>query len=184
MDIEILKDHNTGISYAPKTYMKLAMGIGKPKELIENGIPVAFGTDGQGSSSTLNIWEQARLGALLLKLYYHDPTSFTIKDIIQMATKEGAKVLGIPDIGDIKEGYKADLITVSFSSPYLEPVGDPRAHIVYSIQNSDIKDVMVDGKFLKWLKERRDCLIMQIQNLCNIIQHKKSGDEPRYDKSV
>ena len=148
-DIEILKDYDTGISYVPKTYMKLAMGVGKPKQLMENGIPVAFGTDGQGSSSTLNIWEQARLGALLLKLHYHDPTIFTLKDMIRMATNEGAKVLGIPDIGDIKEGYKADLITISFSSPYLEPVGDPRAHIIYSIQNSDIKDVMVDGKFLK-----------------------------------
>ncbi len=148
-DINILSKHRVGISYVPKTYMKLSMGTGKVEELVRSGVKIGFGTDGQGSSNTLNIWEQMRLGALFLKSHYNDPTKFTLKEIIKMATKGGAEVLGLKNIGDIKEGYKADLITISFSSPYLLPSGDPRAHIIYSMQNKDIKDVMVDGKFLK-----------------------------------
>ncbi len=148
-DIEILSKHRVGISYVPKTYMKLSMGAGKVKELLEHGVKMGFGTDGQGSSNTLNIWEQMRMGALFLKYYYKDPTNFTLKEMIKMATKDGAEVLGLKELGDIKEGYKADLITISFSSPSLLPEADPRAHIIYSIQNRDIKDVMVNGKFLK-----------------------------------
>ncbi len=148
-DMDILSKHRVGISYAPKTYMKLAMGAGKVKEIMEKGVKIGFGTDGQGSSNTVNIWEQMRLGALFLKYHYNDPTKFTLSEIIKMATKDAAKVLGMKDVGDIKEGYKADLITISFSSPYLSPLGDPRAHIIYTLQNKDIRDVMVDGKFLK-----------------------------------
>lgn len=148
-DIDILSKHRVGISYVPKTYMKLSMGEGRVLELMEHNVPVGFGTDGQGSSNTLNIWEQMKLGALLLKFHYKDPTKFKINEIIRMGTKSAAEVLGLKDIGDIKEGYKADLITISFASPYLLPDADPRAHIIYSLQNINIRDVMVDGKFVK-----------------------------------
>ncbi|HID16547.1 MAG TPA: amidohydrolase [Candidatus Atribacteria bacterium] len=148
-DIDILSKHRVGISYVPKTYMKLSMGAGRVLELMEHNVPVGFGTDGQGSSNTLNIWEQMKLGALLLKFHYKDPTKFKINEIIRMGTKSAAEVLGLKDIGDIKEGYKADLITISFASPYLLPDADPRAHIIYSLQNINIRDVMVDGKFVK-----------------------------------
>ncbi len=148
-DIDILSKHRVGISYVPKTYMKLSMGPGRVKELLDKDVKIGFGTDGQGSSNTINLWEQMRIGALFLKYYYNDPTKFTLSEMIRMATKRGAEVLGLKDVGDIKEGYRADLITISFSSPYLLPMGDPRAHIIYSLQNKDIKDVIVDGKFLK-----------------------------------
>ena len=129
--------------------MKLSMGAGRVEDLIDHNISIGFGTDGQGSSNTLNIWEQMKIGALLLKFYYKDPTKFRINEMIKMATKNGADVLGLKEIGDIKEGYKADLIIISFTSPYLLPDADPRAHIVYSMQNVNIRDVMVDGKFVK-----------------------------------
>jgi 5-methylthioadenosine/S-adenosylhomocysteine deaminase len=68
---------------------------------------------------------------------------------LEMATINGARVLGLEnEIGQLKPGFKADMIIISFREPNLLPVHDPVANIVYSAQAADVETVIVDGNIL------------------------------------
>src|SRR5438552_16110080 len=70
-----------------------------------------------------------------------------------MATLRGARALGLPDVGSIEVGKKADLITVDLEDAHATPFGDdPISALVYSGRSSDVRDVVVDGRVL--MRER------------------------------
>jgi len=71
-------------------------------------------------------------------------------DLLELATRKGAEVLGIGDeVGCLEKGKKADIITYSMLNPYLTPTRDPLTSIVLYGNPSDIDYVIVNGKILK-----------------------------------
>lgn len=102
-DLEILKNIKGGISHNPISNCKLSSGICDVINLRKNGINVGLGTDGIGSTSTLDMFEEMKTAAYLQKVNKMEPTVITAYDILKMATIEGAKVLGLDDeIGTIE----------------------------------------------------------------------------------
>ena len=76
-----------------------------------------------------------------------------------MATIEGARVLGLEaKIGSIEPGKKADLIRLDLSAARLQPVYDLYATLVFSAMPTDVRDVMVAGK---WLMRERAVLTVE-----------------------
>ena len=65
-----------------------------------------------------------------------------------MATVNGARALGMPHVGSIQEGNKADLIMVDLEKPHLKPLHNLCSALVYSAQGSDVSMTMVDGRIL------------------------------------
>jgi len=65
-----------------------------------------------------------------------------------MATVNGAELLGLSDVGLLKEGFKADLIAFNLKAPQATPFFDPLAHVVYAAAAADIRFVIVDGEIL------------------------------------
>lgn len=150
-DIEILKKHNIkgGISHNPISNCKLSSGICDVVKLRKNGINVGLGTDGIGSTTTLDMFEEMKTAAYLQKVNTMEPTSIKAYDILKMATIEGAKVLGLEDsIGTIEEGKKADLIFIKTDKIHLCPENDICTNLVYSANGSDVDTVMIDGKII------------------------------------
>jgi 5-methylthioadenosine/S-adenosylhomocysteine deaminase len=49
------------------------------------------------------------------------------------------------ELGQIKAGYKADLIMVSLQEAHMIPCHDVTANLVYAAQASDIQHVIIDG---------------------------------------
>ena len=148
-DIEIMKSKNMrgGISHNPISNCKLSSGICDVVRLRKNGINVGLGTDGIGSTTTLDMFEEMKTAAYLQKVNTMEPTSITAYDILKMATIEGAKVLGLEDeIGTIEPGKKADLIFIKTDKIHLQPENDVCSNIVYSANGSDVEMVMIDGK--------------------------------------
>lgn len=96
-DIEILKNIKGGISHNPISNCKLSSGICDVVKLRKNGINVGLGTDGIGSTTTLDMFEEMKTTAYLQKVKTKKPTSITAYDILKMATIEGARVLGMED---------------------------------------------------------------------------------------
>lgn len=150
-DIEILKKHNIkgGISHNPISNCKLSSGICDVVKLRKNGINVGLGTDGIGSTTTLDMFEEMKTAAYLQKVNTMEPTSIKAYDILKMATIEGAKVLGLEDsIGTIEEGKKADLIFIKTDKIHLCPENDICTNLVYSANGADVDTVMIDGKVI------------------------------------
>ncbi len=148
-DIEILKNIRGGISHNPISNCKLSSGVCDVTKLRKNGIKVGLGTDGIGSTTTLDMFEEMKTAAYLQKINTMDPTSIKAYDILKMATIEGAKVLCLDDeIGTVEVGKKADLIIINKDKTHLYPENDLCTNLVYSANGADVDTVIVDGKVL------------------------------------
>ena len=157
-DIEILKNIKGGISHNPISNCKLSSGICDVVKLRKNGINVGLGTDGIGSTTTLDMFEEMKTAAYLQKVKTKRPTSITAYDILKMATIEGAKVLGMEnEIGTLEVGKKADMIFIKTDKIHLCPDNDVCTNIVYSANGADVDSVMIDGN-----------LIMQNRKMINL----------------
>ena len=148
-DIDILKKIKGGISHNPISNCKLSSGICDVVKLRNNGISVGLGTDGIGSTSTMDMFEEMKTAAYLQKVNTMEPTSIKAYDILKMATIEGAKVLGMDEeIGTIEPGKKADMIFIKTDRIHLCPDNDVCSNIVYSANGADVDTVMIDGKVI------------------------------------
>ena len=155
-DIHTLVEKRVGISHNPGSNMKLASGTAPIPRLLAAGAIVGMGTDGAASNNNLDMIEEARLAALLHKLQAHDPTVVTAHQAIAMATRGGARALGIGDrVGQIKPGWKADLILLDFRQPHLFPPHDVVSHLVYAARAGDVRTVFVNGRPLMVDRELR-----------------------------
>lgn len=151
---KILRETQTRVAHCPSANFKLASGTAKVPELLKQGITVGLGADGAPCNNNLDIFVELRLAALI-HLPRTGPTSLSAMQALELATLNGAKALGLEDeIGVLKEGAKADVITVDLSSVHSTPRSDdPVATLVYSAQSRDVRDVVVDGQVL--MRDRR-----------------------------
>lgn len=148
-DIEILAGRGVGIAHNPESNMKLASGIAPVPQLLASGALVGLGTDGASSNNNLDMLEEIRSASFLQKVATGDATAMPAPGVLTMATREGAKVLGMDrEIGMLKPGYKADIILLDMDKPHLYPLHNPVAHIVYAAVSSDVDTTIIDGKIV------------------------------------
>ncbi len=148
-DIEILKKIKGGISHNPISNCKLSSGICDVVKLRKNGINIGLGTDGIGSTTTMDMFEEMKTAAYLQKVNTMEPSSISAYDILKMATIEGAKVLGMEnEIGSLEPGKKADMIFIKTDKLHMCPANDICANLVYSSNGADVESVMIDGKVI------------------------------------
>ena len=96
------------------------------KEMREAGITIALGTDSVASSNNLDLFEEMKFAALLHKHHYWEPRMANAQDVLDMATRNGAEVLGTDEIGRLEEGKLADIITLDIGL-HLKPRSPNRA---------------------------------------------------------
>jgi 5-methylthioadenosine/S-adenosylhomocysteine deaminase len=153
-DIDLMAGRACGVAHAPKTYLKLAMGAAPVLEMRAAGIPIGLASDGPVSNNTLDILESLRLMALVAKHEVGDPRSMPVGAALTIATRESAKVYGMPDdLGHLAPGYLADVVLVDLGGAHNQPVHDPAANLVYSARASDVQTVICDGRVI--MRDRR-----------------------------
>ena len=148
-DIGILAKRRVGVSHNPESNMKLASGAAKVPALRRAQVAVGLGTDGAASNNDLDMFEAMRQAAFLHKLTTKDPRTLPARVVLEMATIEGARVLGMQDrIGSLEAGKRADLIVVSAAGARQTPMYDPLSHLVYVARGDDVTTTIVNGKIL------------------------------------
>jgi 5-methylthioadenosine/S-adenosylhomocysteine deaminase len=153
-DIEILARRGARVSHCPESNLKLASGVAPIPALLARGVTVGLGTDGAGSNNDLDLFGEMSLAARLHKVWQGDPTVLSAQQVLALATREGAKVLGLGDrVGTLAPGKQADLIVVDVNQPHLTPLYDPYSHLVYAARSADVRQVMVAGRWL--MRDRR-----------------------------
>ncbi|NLD46268.1 MAG: amidohydrolase [Clostridiaceae bacterium] len=148
-DVEILKNKGVNVVHNPTSNLKLGSGIARVPELLKRGINVSLGTDGAASNNNLNMFEELHIASLIHKGIHRDSDLLSAREVIRMATVNGAKAAGFEGItGTIENGMKADIIIIDTDKPHLCPVNDPVSAIVYSAQGADVDTVIVNGKII------------------------------------
>jgi 5-methylthioadenosine/S-adenosylhomocysteine deaminase len=164
-EIEIMKKRNVKVAHNPISNMKLASGTARVSEYIEQGIVVSLGTDGPASNNTLDMFEDMKTCALLHKLNKGDPSVIPAHQVLEFATINGAKALGMDsEIGSLEVGKKADIILVDLEAPNLTPLTNPVSHLVYAAKGCNVSDVLVDGKILM---ENRQLRTLELGDVLN-----------------
>jgi 5-methylthioadenosine/S-adenosylhomocysteine deaminase len=149
-DVELLGQcQQVGIAHAPKTYLKLGMGLTPIQALREAGVPVGLATDGAVSNNTLDILESLRLMVMLQKHEMRDPETMPIPEALEIAFSGSAAVLGMArEIGRLAPGYLADIILLNMDGLHHQPLHSLTASLVYNARPDDVKTVIVNGRLL------------------------------------
>ena len=152
-EIELLAERGVHILHCPESNMKLASGVCPVVKLSEAGINVALGTDGAASNDDLDLLGEMRTAALLGKVANKDASSLPAMQILEMATINGAKALGIAEAtGSLVAGKSADITAIDLSEIETQPLYNPLSHLIYAVGRDKVTDVWVAGKHI--LKSR------------------------------
>ena len=147
-DFRIMREKNVTLVHNPSSNMKLGSGFARVPAARAAGVNVALGTDGCASNDNLDMFEEMHLASLIHKGLAGDPTVLPAWDVIDMATVNGARALGLSDTGELKVGHAADLCVVDMRRPHLTPALDLPNLIVHSMHASDVVMTLVDGEVL------------------------------------
>jgi 5-methylthioadenosine/S-adenosylhomocysteine deaminase len=158
-EMTTLKEAHAGVAHNPTSNLKLGSGIAPVASMIEHGIAVGIGTDGPASNNDLDMFEEIRLAALLAKGVGNNPTALPARDALAMATRMGARAIGLEAVtGSLEPGKRADLIVVDLDQTHNAPrfgrdPGSVYSQLVYAAKATDVVDVMCDGQWL--MRDRR-----------------------------
>ncbi|MEE9474392.1 MAG: amidohydrolase family protein [Candidatus Hydrothermarchaeaceae archaeon] len=167
-EIGILKKRGVKVVHNPISNMKIASGVAPVPEYIKKGICVSLGTDGAASNNNLDMFEEMKVCALLHKINSMDPSTVPAYKVLEFATINGAKALGMEnEIGSIEVGKRADIILVNLKRANLTPLTNPVSHIVYAAKGSDVDTVIVDGKVLMENRQLRTLDLEEVLKFAN-----------------
>lgn len=156
-EIELLAETGVHAVHCPASNLKLASGFSPVKDLLAAGVNVALGTDGAASNNNLDMLAELRLAALLQKGLSGDASTLPALQALQLATLNGARMLGMEEqLGSLESGKLADLIALDLDHLSCQPVYDPVSTVVYSGSRQQVshswihgKPVVADGKLLR-----------------------------------
>lgn len=172
-DIDLLAKRGVSVATNPVSNLKLANGVAPVPKLLKAGVNVALGTDGAASNNALNMFRELGFLSVLHKGVTGDPQSVGARDAFNIATKNGAKALGLDKVGEIKQGMKADLVIMNLDRPNLQPLNDPVAAIAYSANGTETETVIVGGKILledgRFLTVDREKVLFEVNRICERI---------------
>jgi 5-methylthioadenosine/S-adenosylhomocysteine deaminase len=148
-EMDRLAADDVKVLHCPGSNLKLGSGLAPVVELRERGVSVSLGADGGACNNRLDMFAEMRLAATL-QAVRRGPGALTARDALWMATREGARALGLGDrIGQIAPGFRADLIVIRRDRrPHLAPDADPFSAIVYAAGPADVAATLVDGDVL------------------------------------
>ncbi len=145
-EMEILARRNTGVSLCIQSNLKLGNGIAPVALMAEKEVLLSIGTDGAASNNNLDMLEELSTLSLVQKGVTGDPSLLPAREVLKMATCNGAKALLFETTGSIEPGKRADLVVFDTKAPHLTPLYDPASHLVYAANSGDISDVVLGGK--------------------------------------
>ncbi|MCP4501955.1 MAG: 5'-deoxyadenosine deaminase [Deltaproteobacteria bacterium] len=161
---KLLAKTNTAVAHCPSTNLKLASGIADVPGLREAGIRVGIGADGAPCNNRMSMFTEMRSASLLQKPR-HGAGALPAREVLEMATRGGAEIIGLDNVGHLGVGMRGDVIVVDASKPHMRPAPeDPYSALVYSAEARDVRDVFVDGA---WLVRNSELVRADVGLICN-----------------
>jgi 5-methylthioadenosine/S-adenosylhomocysteine deaminase len=147
-EMELLASTGTHVAHCPSSNMKLGSGIAPVFEMLERGVSVSLGADGAPCNNRLDMFTEMRAAALLQKVS-RGAEALPASRVLRMATLDGARALGLEDeIGSIEAGKRADVTVLDLQRLHTTPRPEVVSTIVYAAEARDVRDVLIDGRFV------------------------------------
>ncbi len=150
-EIKLLKETGTSVSHNPVSNGKLGSGISPVPEMLAAGVTVGLGHDSAVCNNARDIFETMKFAALIHRAERANAAVMPAATVLEMATINGARALGLGDeIGSLEPGKKADLIVLDLGNVHMTPRLRGRhdnllSNIVYSGHSSDVRTSIIDG---------------------------------------
>ena len=139
----------TGVAHCPCSNMRLASGIAPVRAMRDAGVSVGLGVDGAASNDAGHMLGEARMAMLLQRVAHgpvDGPSAMSAREILEIATLGGAKVLNRDDIGALAVGMAADIVCVPLDGiATAGALHDPLAALVFC-QIPRVKHSVVNGR--------------------------------------
>ena len=169
-DIKRLAKTGTHISHNPSSNLKLASGFAPIPEMLDAGVNVALGCDGGPSNNSYDIIREMKLAAIIHKARLLNPEVMPAETVIEMATINGAKAMGLEnEVGSLEVGKKADIIIIDTNSPHMTPSTNPVSNLVYAAHGYDVETVIIDGEII--VENRKVLTMDETRILKDAIKH-------------
>ena len=146
-DWALMAEKGVSCIHNPVSNLKLGSGVAWIPAMKRAGVNIALGTDGVSSNNNHDMFEEMKFAAILHNGVTHDPLALLPRQVLAMASRDGARALG-RRTGQIVPGYTADLILVDFDRPSLTPCHSVEDNLVYSARGSDVVMNMARGKII------------------------------------
>ena len=171
-DVAVMKARDVKVSHNPISNLKLASGVSPVPKMLENGVTVSLGTDSPCSNNAADMFEVIKVAALLHKGVNKNPTLMSARQVLKMATLDGARALCWEnEIGSIEVGKRADLAIINFEKPHLCPLYNEVSHLVYAAKSADVETVLVNGKIVM---ENRRLTTLNVEHVMEMVKKAKN----------
>lgn len=122
-------------------------GVAPLKQMFEAGVNVGLGSDGAYVNCSPDMVEQMKFASLIQNVTHYDPTLITAERVIEMATINCAKALGLDsEIGSLEVGKRADIAVFNLGHAHTVVGNRPIAALVFSAHGTDVDTVLVNGE--------------------------------------
>jgi cytosine/adenosine deaminase-related metal-dependent hydrolase len=148
-DWKLLASTQTSVSHNAANNAAAGWRTSPIVEMLETGVNVALGCDSAATNTNMDLLRDLRVTAQVARARAQSPSVMSSESVLEMATLNGSKALGISSqVGSIEPGKRADFIIINTDTPHLTPVWNPVASVVFGAQGSDVDTVVVDGQVL------------------------------------
>jgi 5-methylthioadenosine/S-adenosylhomocysteine deaminase len=148
-DINILSYRGVNVAINTGSNLKLGNGLPPLASLRRHGVNLCLGTDSTASNNSLSIIREMQLFSLVHKGVTKDPTVAPAADCFDMATKNGARALGLEGVtGELRAGLRADIALFPIDAPEQHPLRDPKSMFCYSSSALRADTVIIDGEIV------------------------------------
>lgn len=147
-DMAILRQNGVGVVTNPASNCKLASGIAPVCQMMDEGLLVGLGTDGPASNNALDMFREMYLVSSLQRISLEDAAAMDANDVLAMAVKNSAEIMGLTNCTSLAEGMLADLVVIDLGQPNMQPPNDTVKNLVYAGGKQNVLLTMVDGRIL------------------------------------
>ncbi len=146
-DVEMKRLSGSGVAHCPSSNMKLGSGFCRSSELLKAGVKLSIAVDGSASNDASNMWEEVKRAYLLNHLYYGDQ-GLSAYQVLKIATRGGAAVLGRDDTGSIEIDKAADIVLIDLDDIAFTGCHDPVVALVCCGNCNIVNTTIVNGKII------------------------------------
>jgi 5-methylthioadenosine/S-adenosylhomocysteine deaminase len=148
-ELDLIKKAGANPVHCPSTNLKISDGIPKIQQMLDKGINVCLGCDGEASSSSRDMVREARAGSYLQKGITLNPSAMDLSTTYKMLTRNGAKALHLDDVGTVETGKKADFLLIDTASDLsLSNQNTRLSNFLYAGTGHAVDTVFVNGNML------------------------------------
>lgn len=142
-EIDLFARTRTGVAHCPCSNCRLGSGIAPLRAMLDAGVPVGLGVDGSASNDAGSLIDEARQ-AMLLARVSGGADAMPGGDVLRVATRGGAQVLGRDDIGVLAVGMRADIALWDMSGVEAAGSWDKAALLLAGPRR--VRDLFVEGR--------------------------------------